>query len=109
MVAKAKEIYGFDKDTIYQDLKKHDRNDVRLIYIIMELIFSPGVMDIVKELEEDFKEEGNRHYPRLLLLGVVLYCFKQKDYKYKDMVMACKSNLYLRIFTRGVEPCESTF
>ena len=109
MVAKAKEINGFDKDTIYQDLKKKKREDVRLIYIIMDLIFSPAVMDIVKELEEDFKENGNRHYPRLLLLGIILYCFNQKDYKYTDIVMACKSNLFLRIFTRGIEPCESTF
>ena len=109
MVSKAKEIDGFDKNTIYQDLRKENRNDLRLIYIILDLIFSPGVMDIVKELEEDFKDNGNRHYPRLLLLGIVLYCFKQKDYKYTDIVMACKSNLFLRIFTRGVEPCESTF
>ena len=109
MVGKAKEITGFDKDTIYQDLKKENRNDVRLIYIIMDLIFSPAVMDIVKELEEDFKDNENRHYPRLLLLGIVLYCFKQKDYKYEDIVFACKSNLFLRIFTRGAEPCESTF
>ena len=35
MVGKAKEITGFDKDTIYQDLKKENRNDVRLIYIIV--------------------------------------------------------------------------
>ena len=109
MVGKAKDIDGFDKETIYNDLRKEKRKDVRLIYIIMDLIFSPGVMDIVKELEEDFKDNGNRHYPRLLLLGIVLYCFKQKDYKYTDIVMACKSNLFLRIFTRGVEPCESTF
>lgn len=39
----------------------------------MDLIFSPAVMDIVKELEEDFKDNGNRHYPRLLLLGIVLF------------------------------------
>ena len=52
----------------------------------MDLIFSPAVMDIVKELEEDFKDNGNRHYPRLLLLGIVLYCFKQKDYKYNDRI-----------------------
>ena len=74
MVSKAKEIDGFDKNTIYQDLRKENRNDLRLIYIILDLIFSPGVMDIVKELEEDFKDNGNRHYPRLLLLGIVLYC-----------------------------------
>ena len=109
MVGKAKEIDGFDKDTIYQDLRKENLKDVRLIYIIMDLIFSPAVMDIVKELEEDFKDNGNRHYPRLLLLGIVLYCFKQKDYKYEDIVFACKSNLFLRIFTRGIEPSESTF
>ena len=59
MVSKAKEITGFDKDTIYQDLKKENRNDVRLIYIIMDLIFSPAVMDIVKELEEDVRHDGS--------------------------------------------------
>ena len=59
MVGKAKEITGFDKDTIYQDLKKENRNDVRLIYIIMDLIFSPAVMDIVKELEEDVRHDGS--------------------------------------------------
>ena len=83
MVAKAKEIDGFDKDTIYQDLKKQNRKDVQLIYIIMDLIFSPGVINIVKELEEDFKDNGNRHYPRLLLLGIVLYCFKQNSWNRK--------------------------
>ena len=31
MVAKVKVIDGFDKDTIYQDLKKENRKDVRLI------------------------------------------------------------------------------
>ena len=31
MVAKAKEINGFNKDTIYQDLKKKKREDVQLI------------------------------------------------------------------------------
>ena len=56
MVGKAKEIDGFDKDTICNDLKKHNRKDVRLIYIIVELIFSQGVVDIVKELESDFKD-----------------------------------------------------
>ena len=59
MVGKAKEIDGFDKDTIYQDLRKENRNDVRLIYIIMDLIFSPAVMDIVKELEEDVRHDGS--------------------------------------------------
>lgn len=109
MVGKPKDIDGFTEETIYTDLRKENKNDVRLIYIIMNLLFSPGVMDIVKELEEDFKDKGNRHYPRLLLLGIVLYCFNKKDYKYADIVMACKSNRFLRIFTRGVEPSESTF
>ena len=30
MVSKAKEIDGFDKNTIYQDLRKENRNDLRL-------------------------------------------------------------------------------
>ena len=50
MVDKAKEIDGFDKDTINRDLGKHDYSSVKILYIILNLIFSPAVMDIVKEL-----------------------------------------------------------
>ena len=109
MVAKAKEIEGFNKDTIISDLKKQDRNDVRLIFILMEILFTPCVQDIVKNLEKDFNDGGNRHYPRLLLLGIVMYCFARKINKYNEIVKQCKENRFLRIYTRGAEPCESTF
>ena len=109
MVAKAKEIEGFDKDTILSDLKKEDKNDVRTIYILMEILFTPCILDIVKNLEGDFKDNGNRHYPRLLLLGIVMYCFARKINKYSEIVRQCKENRFLRIYTRGAEPCESTF
>ena len=109
MVAKAKEIEGFDKDTIISDLKKEDKNDVRMIFILMEFLFQPCILDIVKNLESDFNGNGNRHYPRLLLLGIVIYCFSRKINKYDEIVKQCKENRFLRIFTRGAEPCESTF
>ena len=109
MVAKSKDIEGFDEQTIRDDLKKEDRRDVRILYILMEILFSPCIMDIAKNLESDFKEDGNRHYPRLLLLGIVMYCFANKIYKYKDIVFRCKMDRFLRIYTRGAEPCESTF
>ena len=108
MIAKCKEIIGFDEKTIRNDLKKEDMSDVRLIYILMEILFSPCVMDIAKNLEMDFKKDGNRHYPRLLLLGILMYCFARKIFKYKDIVEHCKMNRFLRIFTRGAQPCEST-
>ena len=78
MVAKAKEIDGFDKDTILSDLKNEKRSDVRILLIIMDFLYTQCILDIVKELEADFKAERNRHYPRLLLLGVLLYCFSRK-------------------------------
>ena len=109
MVAKAKEIEGFDKDTIISDLEKEDKNNVRLIYILIEILFTPCILNIVKNLEGDFKDKGNRHYPRLLLLGILMYCFARKINKYDEIVRQCKENRFLRIYTRGAEPCESTF
>ena len=109
MVAKCKEIDGFNEETIRADLEKENKNDVRRIYILMEILFTPCIMDITKNLEMDFKKEGNRHYPRLLLLGIVMYCFSKKIYKYSEIVEQCKMNSFLKIFTRGAQPCESTF
>ena len=109
MTAKAKEIKGFDEDIIMADLKKEKRSDVRILFILMEFLFSPAILDIVKNLEKDFTKKGNRHYPRLLLLGIVMYCFARKIYKYDAIVRQCKENRFLRIYTRGAEPCESTF
>ncbi len=109
MTAKCKELDGFTKDTIYAELKKERYSDVKTIRKIINLIFTPCIIDIVKELEKDFKDQGPRHYPRLLLLGIVLYCFSHKMYKYTDIANECRKNRFLRIFTRGAEPCENTF
>ena len=109
MIAKCKELDGFTKDTIYAELKKERYSDVKTIRKIINLIFTPCIIDIVNELEKDFKDQGPRHYPRLLLLGIVLYCFSHKMYKYTDIANECRKNRFLRIFTRGAEPCENTF
>ena len=109
MTGRAKDIEGFDKDAIIGDLKKENRNDVRIFFILMDILFTPCVMDIVKNLESDFKDQGNRHYPRLLLLGIIMFCFARKINKYDEIVKQCKENRFLRIYTRGAEPCESTF
>ena len=109
MIAKCKELDGFTKDTIYEELKKECYDEVKTIRKIINLIFTPCIIDIVNELEKDFKDQGPRHYPRLLLLGIVLYCFSHKMYKYTDIANECRKNRFLRIFTRGAEPCENTF
>ena len=109
MIAKCKELDGFTKDTIYAELKKEHYDDVKTIRKIINLIFTTCIIDIVKELEKNFKNQGPRHYPRLLLLGIVLYCFSHKMYKYTDIANECRKNRFLRIFTRGAEPCENTF
>ena len=62
MVAKSKEIIGFDKDTIKGDLEKEEREDVRILFILLEFLFSPCILDVVKNLEKDFKDGGNRHW-----------------------------------------------
>lgn len=90
MTAKCKELDGFTKDTIYAELKKECYDDVKTIRKILNLIFTPCIIDIVKELEKNFKDQGPRHYPRLLLLGIVLYCFSHKMYKYTDIANECR-------------------
>lgn len=109
MVAKCKQIDGFDKDIINNELSKERPGDVKTLKIIMSLIWSNCIQDIVRDMEKEFKEKGNRHYPRLLLLGIILYCFALKMYKYSDIERACRENRFLRIFTRGAEPCANTF
>lgn len=109
MTAKCKELDSFTKDTIHAELKKERYDDVKTIRKIVNLIFTPCIIDIVNELEKDFKKQGNRHYSRLLLLGIILYCFSHKMYKYTDIANECRKNRFLRIFTRGAEPCENTF
>lgn len=78
MTAKCKQIDGFNKDTIYSELKNERYGDVKTIRKIVNFIFTPCIIDITKELEKDFKEQGNRHYSRLLLVGIILYCFSLK-------------------------------
>ena len=109
MTAKCKELDGFTKDVIYGELKNERHDDVKTIRKIVNLIFTPCITDIVKELEKDFKDQGNRHYSRLLLLGIVLYCFSLKMFKYSEIASECRKNRFLRIFTREAEPCENTF
>ena len=52
MIAKCKELNGFTKDTIYAELKKEHYDDVKTIRKIINLIFTPCIIDIVKELEK---------------------------------------------------------
>ena len=109
MTGKCKELDGFTKGIIYGELKNERYDDVKTIRKIVNLIFTPCITDIVKELEKDFKDQGNRHYSRLLLLGIVLHCFSLKMFKYSEIASECRKNRFLRIFTRGAEPCENTF
>ena len=109
MVSECKHLEGFTKDTIIEDLKKENYEDVKSLRIIAKYMFTQCIIDITEELEKDFSEQGNRHYPRQLLLGILLYCFSLGMYKYSQIAKECRQNRYLRIFTRGAEPCESTF
>ena len=41
----------------------------------MDLIFSPAVMDIVKELEEDFKDNGKQTLSQIIVIGYYIVLF----------------------------------
>lgn len=44
-----------------------------------------------------------------MLLGILLYCFKRDIRNLSDIVVECKTNRILRVFTRKYEPSLSTF
>ena len=98
MVGECKHLEGFNKDTIIEDLKKENYEDVKSLRIIAKYMFTQCIIDITEELEKDFSEQGNRHYPRQLLLGILLYCFSLGMYKYSQIAKECRQNRYLRIF-----------
>ena len=109
MVGKAKDIPDFDKEIINDKLKKHRYEDVKYVHYVKDLIFNDCVKDAMQGLEKEFKKDGNRHYPRLLLLGIVLFCFMRGMYKYREIELACRESRFLRILTGGAEPCKNTF
>ena len=77
---------------------------------ITEFIFKPYVQDLIKNLNKQFdSEEGNRAYPRELLLGILMYCSTLHISNLTAVARECKVNKMLQVFTCGETPSASTF
>lgn len=102
-------IKNFNKFFIKYKLKGMS-NEAYILLTILDFVFSDCIMDLMSELDDEFDSNvGRPCYPRALLLGILLYCFKRKIRKISDIVVECKTNRFLRVFTRGHEPSASTF
>ena len=104
-----KKIDGFNKKIIMSSLKKMKNCPCKLLMVI-EFIFSPAVKKLVNELDSKFdSKKGRPAYPRLLILGILLYCFSLGLDNLIDVERECCKNIYLKVFTCGIEPKVNTF
>ena len=102
-------IEGFDKGTIKSALRVMGK-EAWILLSILDFVFSDCIQDLMLELDDEFDSNvGRPCYPRALLLGILLYCFKRNITKISDIVIECKTNRVLRLFTRNVEPSATTF
>ena len=94
------EVQGFHPEKINEKLKKEGRDGHFLITIVC-FIFSDAIQDIIKEFNDDFSSDvGAKAYPRILLLGICLYCYKIGVNNINGMVKMCRNdrifeNIYL--------------
>ena len=101
-------IPGFNQAEILSKLREIGA-DANKLKTIVSIIFTPVIMDLMNELDKQFKSTaGNPAYPRALLLGIYLYAMVKDIHKYCDLTYACKYDNLLRIFTCDESPSQST-
>ena len=77
---------------------------------ITNFIFKPYVQDQIQDLNKEFNsKQGNRAYPREMLLGVLMYCSTLHIQNLTSIARECKVNRVLRVFTCGETPSASIF
>ena len=104
-----KNLVSFTLKNILDDLSDYG-NDSYKLRTIVNFIFKPYVQDLIKDLNKEFdSKEGNRAYPRELLLGVLMYCSTLHFSNLTAIARECKLNSMLQVFTCGETPSASTF
>lgn len=90
--------------------KLKDEDCPKSLLVIFNFAFTPMIQDLMKELDSKFDGiRGNKAYPRVLLLIVVLYCFSKNINKYDSMSEECKHNDCLKIILDNKKPSRGTF
>ena len=104
-----KELLLFTLENILDGLSDFGKESYKL-RTISKFIFKPYVQDLIQDLNKEFSsEEGNRAYPRELLLGVLMYCSTIHIHNLNGIARECKVNRMLQVFTCGETPSASTF
>ena len=107
MALKALEL--FIRKNILDDLSEFGKESYKLRTIV-EFIFKSYVQDLIQDLNKQFdSDEGNRAYPREMLLGVLMYCSTLHISNLTAVARECKLNGMLQVFTCGETPSASTF
>ena len=107
MALKALEL--FIRKNIFDDLSEFGKESYKLRTIV-EFIFKSYVQDLIQDLNKQFdSDEGNRAYPREMLLGVLMYCSTLHISNLTAVARECKLNGMLQVFTCGETPSASTF
>ena len=104
-----KNLVSFTLKNILDNLSDYGKDSYKL-RTITNFIFKPYVQDLIKNLNKEFdSKEGNRAYPRELLLGVLMYCSTLHFSNLTAIARECKLNKMLQVFTCGETPSASTF
>ena len=104
-----KVLVCFTLKNILDNLSEFGKESYKLRTIV-QFIFKPYVQDLIKNLNKQFdSKQGNRAYPRELLLGVLMYCSTLHIANLTGIARECKVNRVLQVFTCGETPSASTF
>ena len=102
------EIEGFHPEKIIEKLKK-ERKDGHFLITIVDFIFMDAIQDIIKDFDGDFSSDvGVKACPRTMLLGICLFCYKNRVNNINQMVKMCRNDRILKIFTCGKNLSYST-
>ena len=102
-----KKIGNESDDEVRKKLLKKGR-DGRMLIDIMDFADTQCIQDLTLELEKDFSNNGNSHYPRYFLLVIIMYCFYRKLFFYSEIEYALKNDEIIKIYTRGMPVCKNT-
>ena len=104
-----KELLFFTLENILEGLSEFSKDSYKL-RMITSFLFKPYVRDLIQDLNKQFdSKEGNRAYPRELLLGILMYCSTIHVSNLTGVARECKLNKMLQVFNCGETPSSSTF
>jgi hypothetical protein len=98
-------ISDFNLEKILKIMRANKSKTCKKMIQFIIFLFSYPVMELCEELDDNFKaKKGRPAYPRVLLLGVVIFCIFKRCDTFKEIENMLDDSRYLLIFTRGKIP-----